>query len=153
MNEYQPEQWTVPKDTIYAAIAALKDGKEYAEELLMRHDEALGRTFKSNREAAEIMERSISKMEAALKSLLECGPDPVDKSGLTGDEVKQLTQIANEARPIDGESWCAGHKLRFELNSGKRGELELIKPPGWTFPRWLYKNNGGDISFRTFLEY
>ena len=71
--QYIPEQWIVPKDTVYAAIAALEDGKEYAEELLVKHDEALGRTFKSNREAAEIMEQSIAKMEAALKSLRECG--------------------------------------------------------------------------------
>ena len=71
---YQPEQWTVPKDTIYAAIAALQDGKEYTEELLMKHDENIGRAVKSNREAAKIMEQSINRMEAALKSLKECRP-------------------------------------------------------------------------------
>lgn len=72
----ETEQLTVPKDTIYAAIAALQDGKEYAEELLVKHDEALGRTIKSNRDAAETMEQAIAKMDEALKSLRECGQDP-----------------------------------------------------------------------------
>ena len=70
--QYIPEQWTVPKDTVYAAIAALEYGLGYTRELVSYRDMWIGRKFRSHREAAEVMEQSIAKMEAALKSLREC---------------------------------------------------------------------------------
>lgn len=69
LQEYQPEMWTVRKDDIYAAHAALRDGIEYTRELLAIHDRDLGRDHRSNRIAAEHMEKAIAGMQCALIGL------------------------------------------------------------------------------------
>lgn len=67
--EYQPESWSMLKDSIYAARDALRSGMEYAEELLAEKDRSLGRAHKSNRESAEMMEIEIEKMKSAFEGL------------------------------------------------------------------------------------
>jgi len=67
-QSYEPEMWTVRKDYIYAAIAAIKNGIEYAQMCLAEHDSALGRTTIKNRNWAETMEKDIRQMKQALDS-------------------------------------------------------------------------------------
>lgn len=68
-HQYIPELWTVEKDAIYAAKGALADGIEYTRELLANHDRDLGRNHRSNKIAAEHMEKAIRGMQAALLGL------------------------------------------------------------------------------------
>jgi hypothetical protein len=77
---YEPEIWTVRKDYIYAAIAAIKNGIEYAQMCLAEHDSALGRTTLKNRNWAETMERDIRQMQQAL----DCFQGP--NADLTGNQ-------------------------------------------------------------------
>jgi len=72
MQTYQPEMWTVQKDTIYAAINDIEDGLEFAQELLSRHDVELGRTTKKNHDWAITLERSIDHMKNTLQQLKKC---------------------------------------------------------------------------------
>ena len=65
----QRESWQIPKDDVLAAHAALRDGIEYTRELLARHDRDLGREHRSNRIAAEHMEKAIVGMQCALIGL------------------------------------------------------------------------------------
>jgi hypothetical protein len=67
--EYQPECWTMKKDTIYAARTALEAGLENTQELLADHDVKLGRTTRSNRYTAERLEGEIRDMKAAIEKL------------------------------------------------------------------------------------
>jgi hypothetical protein len=69
VQQYIPELWTVEKDAIYAAKGALSDGIEYARELLANHDRDRGRNHRSNKIAAEHMEKAIRGMQAALLGL------------------------------------------------------------------------------------
>lgn len=80
LQEYQPEMWTVRKDDIYAAHAALRDGIEYTRELLANHDRDLGRDHRSNRIAAEHMEKAIAGMQCALIGL-RAAPAQDDPNG------------------------------------------------------------------------
>lgn len=66
---YQPESWSMLKDSIYAARTALSAGIENTQELLADHDVRLGRTTRSNRYTAERMEGEIRQMQAALDGL------------------------------------------------------------------------------------
>lgn len=66
---YQPELWTMRKDDIYAARMALTDGIAYTRELLANHDRDLGRNHRSNKIAAEHMEKAITAMQCALIGL------------------------------------------------------------------------------------
>ena len=66
---YEPECWWMKKDTLYAVAAALRDGLENTQELLINHDASLGRTTRSNRTTAERLESEIAKMELAIESL------------------------------------------------------------------------------------
>ena len=66
---YAPECWWMKKDTLYAVAAALRDGLENTQELLINHDSALGRTTRSNRTTAERLESEIAKMELAIEGL------------------------------------------------------------------------------------
>lgn len=68
-TEYQPESWSMLKDTIYAAQSAIQIGIEYTQELLAAHDARLGRTTRSNKETAERMEYEIEAMKKALADL------------------------------------------------------------------------------------
>ena len=68
-SEYQPEMWTVEKDTIYAARNAVEAGLEYARECLAQHESILGRTTYKNKSWAETMEDDIRRMECALDDL------------------------------------------------------------------------------------
>ncbi len=71
-QNYIPEIWQVCKDTIYAAIAAVEDGLEFAHEVLVAHDTNLGRDMKKNKVWAETIEASIRQMELTLKLLKDC---------------------------------------------------------------------------------
>lgn len=66
---YIPEIWKIEKDTIYAAISALKLGLEYAKETLIIHDQQLGRSLKRHREWAENIEIDIKEIQQALDKL------------------------------------------------------------------------------------
>ena len=66
---YKPELWTMRKDDIYAARMALMDGIAYTRELLANHDRDLGRNHRSNKIAAEHMEKAIASMQCALIGL------------------------------------------------------------------------------------
>jgi len=69
IQEYQPEQWTVLKDHIYAAREAIRNGIEYTQELLANRDVELGRDHRSNRKTSERIEREIEQMKIALANL------------------------------------------------------------------------------------
>jgi hypothetical protein len=82
--EYQPEIWAVKKDDIYAARSALTDGIAYTKELLANHDRDLGRTHRSNKIAAEHMERAIKDMQCALIGLRRYSePNSLDQTSET----------------------------------------------------------------------
>ena len=66
---YQPESWSMLKDSIYAAQTALSAGIENTQELLADHDVRLGRTTRSNRYTAERLEGGIRQMQSALDGL------------------------------------------------------------------------------------
>ena len=72
---YIPELWAVEKDAIYAARSALTDGIEYTRELLANHDRDLGRNHRSNKVAAEHMEKAIAAMQCALIGLRRAPTD------------------------------------------------------------------------------
>jgi hypothetical protein len=72
-TEYQPESWSMLKDSILAAQEAIRSGIENTQELLADHDVRLGRTTRSNRHTAERLEGEIRQMQAALDSIQ--GPD------------------------------------------------------------------------------
>jgi hypothetical protein len=69
MGLYEREMVTLPKDAIYAARAALKVGYDNTEELLIEHDERLGRTTRKNRFIAENYEADMRSMSLAIQSL------------------------------------------------------------------------------------
>ena len=69
ISTYLPEMWNVKKDTIYAAIAALESGLEYAMECLATHDADLGRTTRKNKTWAVTMEYDIRHMRQTLEAL------------------------------------------------------------------------------------
>jgi hypothetical protein len=75
---YKPELWTMRKDDIYAARMALTDGIAYTRELLANHDRDLGRNHRSNKIAAEHMEKAIAAMQCALIGLR---PTPAESLG------------------------------------------------------------------------
>jgi hypothetical protein len=72
IKQYVQELWTVPKDTIYAAITAVKNGVEYTRECLATHDRNLGRSTKQNFTWAVTMEEYIRQMEVTLALLQAC---------------------------------------------------------------------------------
>jgi len=59
---YQPLRVTIPMETLNDAIDALEVGWEYAKEALAQHECSLGRTTRSNRMHAEIVEDDIDKL-------------------------------------------------------------------------------------------
>jgi hypothetical protein len=67
LQTYQPEQWVVEKDTIYALVLAAENAIEYARECLAKHDQELGRTTKKNNTWAKTIERDIEQAELALE--------------------------------------------------------------------------------------
>jgi len=67
--EYLPEIWTVPKDSIYAAIHAVGKGLEYARQALREHDRDIGRATYKYRIWAEVIERDIEQMKKTLENL------------------------------------------------------------------------------------
>ena len=67
---YQPETWTILKDSIYAAQEALKIGIENSKELLAEFEFRFGRSTRSNRITAERMEEEIKQMQNALDGIL-----------------------------------------------------------------------------------
>jgi len=70
MNDlYEQETVTLPKDVIYAAAAALKAGLDNTEELLIEHDDRLGRTTRKNRLIAENYEADIRNMKRVIEDL------------------------------------------------------------------------------------
>ena len=73
LTEYQPESWSMLKDSILAAQEAIRSGIENTQELLADHDVRLGRTTRSNRYTAERLEGEIRQMKSALDSIQ--GPD------------------------------------------------------------------------------
>ena len=66
---YVVERWTMTKDSICAAAAALRVGIDNTRELLSDHDVRLGRTTKSNRLTAERLETEIIQIESALDGI------------------------------------------------------------------------------------
>lgn len=72
---YEAESWSMKKDTIYEARIALETGLENTEELLIKHDIELGRTTRSNRSTAEILEKEILSIKSVIEKLKK--PDGV----------------------------------------------------------------------------
>lgn len=68
-QQYQPEMWTVRKDDIYAAIAALEAGLENSRENLTKHDADVGRTTRRNAAWAKLLERDIESISRVLARL------------------------------------------------------------------------------------
>ena len=68
---YVPHKVTVLQDLIDDAASSIGVGLDYARECLARHDEALGRTTRGNKSAAETMENDIKLMETTYKQLRE----------------------------------------------------------------------------------
>jgi len=66
---YQPEIWSMLKDSIYAAQHVIRLGLENTQELLVTHDINRGRGTKSNRLTAERLENDIKQMQNALAEL------------------------------------------------------------------------------------
>jgi len=63
------ESWSFLTSTIQAARDAIQIGTEYAQELLIEHDAALGRTTRTNKATAERLEAEIKIMKATIKKL------------------------------------------------------------------------------------
>jgi hypothetical protein len=66
---YIPEARVVLKDTIYHSQRAIALGIEYAQEVLSMRDNSFGRSTRSNRTAAEMLERDIEHMKKCLEKL------------------------------------------------------------------------------------
>lgn len=74
---FDSKLWAVKKEYIYAAIEAVQNGLEYANSILISHDDALGRTTKKNRMWAEVIENDIRQMRQTLEDLRKRCPEPV----------------------------------------------------------------------------
>ena len=72
---YPLECWSMKSDTICAVRTALEAGIENTQELLIDHDQRLGRTTRSNRHTAEMLEGDIREMKSAFEKLKE--PDGI----------------------------------------------------------------------------
>lgn len=95
---YTPELWTVRKDDIYAARTALTDGIAYTRELLANHDRDLGRNHRSNKIAAEHMEKAIAAMQCALIGLRPAPAEDLENSKVRdiGDDALTQPQPVSE---------------------------------------------------------
>ena len=60
-------QYIVKESTVKQTVQAIKNGLEYAEEALIHHDAALGRTTIKNKRQAEMMEADIAQMKSLLQ--------------------------------------------------------------------------------------
>ncbi len=110
---YQPESWSMLKDSIYAAQNALRAGIENTQELLADHDVRLGRTTRSNRYTAERMEGEIQKMQTALEGLKEPnGCAYGEKPPMAPHGVRQQVDLSpeNSAKSIHPESKPDDHE-------------------------------------------
>jgi len=94
---YQPESWSMLKDSIYAAQTALSAGIENTQELLADHDVRLGRTTRSNRYTAERLEGEIRQMQSALDGLQKPNGCAYGKSSpMAPDGVRRQVDLSPE---------------------------------------------------------
>ena len=97
---YQPESWSMLKDSIYAARTALSAGIENTQELLAYHDVNLGRTTRSNCYTAERLEGEIRQMQAALDGLQKPNGCAYGKSSpMAPDGVRRKVDLSPENTP------------------------------------------------------
>lgn len=68
-KHYEPELWTIRKDYIYAAQAALVNAIEYIKECQVTHEANLGETTLKNRMWANRMRDDLLKTEQALDNI------------------------------------------------------------------------------------
>jgi hypothetical protein len=68
-THYTPELWTIRKDYIYAAQAALVNAIEYIKECQATHEANLGETTLKNRLWANRMRDDLLKAEQALDNI------------------------------------------------------------------------------------
>lgn len=69
LDDHGPERRAITLENISAMREALQVGQEMAEDLLARHDLELGRTTRSNRRTAELLEEDIDKFKKVIKEL------------------------------------------------------------------------------------
>lgn len=69
LDDHGPERRAITLENISAMREALQVGREMAEDLLARHDLELGRTTRSNRRTAELLEEDIDKFKRVIKEL------------------------------------------------------------------------------------
>ena len=69
MLELQPTFVSVDMELIRKSLAIAEDAKEFAQELLTRHDDELGRTTKKNKMWADQLEKSIAQTVSGISDL------------------------------------------------------------------------------------
>jgi hypothetical protein len=69
MFELQPTFVSVDMEIIRKSLAIAEDAKEFAQELLTRHDDELGRTTKKNKMWADQLEKSIAQTVSGISDL------------------------------------------------------------------------------------
>jgi hypothetical protein len=69
MVELQPTFFSINEEVLRRALAVAEDAREFAQELLARHDEELGRTTKKNKIWAEQLEKSIAQAKVGITEL------------------------------------------------------------------------------------
>jgi len=69
MVELHPTFVSVNEEVLRRALAVADDAREFAQELLTRHDEDLGRTTMKNKMWAEQLEKSIAQAKVGITEL------------------------------------------------------------------------------------
>lgn len=80
MMEMQPTFVSVDQEILRRALAIAEDAREFAQELLTRHDEELGRTTLKNKMWAEQLEKSITQAKVGITELRTALGWPVERS-------------------------------------------------------------------------
>lgn len=75
-----PTWVSVDIEVLRAALAIAEDAREFAQELLTRHDDELGRTTKKNRMWAEQLEKSVNQAKVGIERLRTALGWPVERS-------------------------------------------------------------------------
>ena len=80
MTELQPTLVGVNEEILRRALAIAEDAREFAQELLTRHDEDLGRTTLKNKMWAEQLEKSIAQAKVGIIELRTALGWPAERS-------------------------------------------------------------------------
>jgi cytochrome c-type biogenesis protein CcmE len=72
LRGHQPTFLSVDQEIVRTAMAIAEDAREFAQELLTRHDEELGRTTLKNKMWAEQLEKSINQAKVGITDFRKC---------------------------------------------------------------------------------